>query len=365
MTPRRLVVIAVLAVIAVGGALWIAGQRSLERAPPSEALYPDLRAQLEEVERIRVYGPGDQVVVTIDRGESGWRVLERGGYAADTSKLRALLRGLAEARLVEEKTSQPANYSALGVEDPSVPGATGVRVVLDGATPPVDLIVGSQAPARGGSYVRRHDEATSWLADRAFDIPKEPRAWIDRSVIDVGADRIQSASIERAGARYDAAKSSRTAADFTVTGLPPDRTMSSASAANSIATALVRLEADDVKPESEFDEVEPEAAASFQTFDGLVLDLRGYALDGEKYLTLDARTDPELARRFELPVATDAEPSPAEAAQDDASGNRDREVSEEVQRIESRVRGWAYAVPEYKYDAIFRPAEALLAPVSD
>ena len=364
MTPRRLAVIAVLAVLAVGGALWIAGQRSLERASPSEILYPDLRAQLDDIQRIRIYGPGDEVVVTIDRGDAGWRVLERGGYPADATRLRTLLRSLAQARLIEEKTAQPANYPALGVEPLTASDATGARLVLEGPAEPVDLIIGGQAPARGGSYVRRSGESTSWLADRAFDVPKEPRQWIDRSVIDIGADRIQSARVTRNETVYEAAKSSRAAADYSVTGLPSGRELSSASAANSLATAFLRLEADDVQPLSALDQTQPEAEATFRTFDGLVLNLRGYALEGTKYLMLEARADPELAEKFELPVEPD-ESSPIDATDDGSTtGDPAQDVADEAQRIESKVRGWAYAIPQYKYDAIFRPIEELLAPLS-
>ena len=71
------------------------------------------------------------------------------GYPADAAKVRKLLLALAEAKPVEEKTSNPANYAALGVEDVSSADATGVRVELEGTAQPVNLIVGKAAGRQG------------------------------------------------------------------------------------------------------------------------------------------------------------------------------------------------------------------------
>ncbi|HSN72179.1 MAG TPA: DUF4340 domain-containing protein, partial [Steroidobacteraceae bacterium] len=247
MTPRRLAAVGVLAVLAIGGAFWLAGQRSLERDVSSEPLYPGLKEDIDQLEGLRVYGPGDTVVVTVTRVDDRWQVLERGGYPADASRLRNLFRDLAAANRIEQKTAQPERYAELGVEGIEGSDAGGVRIVLEGVDPDVDLIVGKQASGRGGSYVRRSGDAASWLIDRTLAVPRSPAEWLDRAVIDIGADRIQSAEIAADGSEYEAAKASRADADFAVTGVPEARQLSSPGAANGLATSLQRLEADDVR----------------------------------------------------------------------------------------------------------------------
>ena len=406
MTPRGLTLLGLVALVAIGMALWLAQDRSAQRQAVSGELYPDLTQRLESLEQVQIDGSGAGVDVTLQRAEQGWQVVERSGYQVDMARLRTLLRNLAEAELVEEKSAQAGNYAALGVADPdeadsdeadsdeadsdeaeangadsSEGGAGGVRVVLAGMDPPVDLIVGNQATGRSGSYVRRSGEAQSWLVNRTFDVPREPGQWIDRDVLDIGADRIQSATVEVAEQRYEAAKSSRADTDFAVTGVLEGRELTSPGAANGLATALVRLQADDVRRFRPSEEPEPTAAATFRTFDGLVLELQGYTIDDEQYLVANARADAELAARFAAPAAAaeasesakggegeadraadDTGSGPEDASTDASETSADTGVASEVERINDRVAGWAYAIPDYKYDAVFRPLEELLAP---
>jgi len=66
--------------------------------------------------------------VTLRKSGERWTVAERADYPADTSKLRKLLQSLRDAKIVEEKTSDPALFAGIGVEDPAAAGATGAEV---------------------------------------------------------------------------------------------------------------------------------------------------------------------------------------------------------------------------------------------
>ena len=88
------------------------------------------------------------------------------------TKLRGLLTGLTELRLAEPRTSDPAEYARLGLEDPTkdTKGTANLLRVLDGdGKPIVALIVGHRRTRTQGDvpeevYVRRPDEAQCWLA---------------------------------------------------------------------------------------------------------------------------------------------------------------------------------------------------------
>jgi hypothetical protein len=88
------------------------------------------------------------------------------------SRLRGLLAGLTELRLTEQRTSDPAMFGRLGVDDPnSATSTANLLRVLDASQKPVlSVIVGhrrvrSQANAPEEVYVRRPDENRSWLAE--------------------------------------------------------------------------------------------------------------------------------------------------------------------------------------------------------
>ncbi len=84
---------------------------------------------------------GDGTKTTLKKGSTDWTVGER-DYPADSGKVRKLLLDLAALNVVEEKTSLPENYPALGVEDTTSDKATGTRV--DAVTPgkTFSLIIG-------------------------------------------------------------------------------------------------------------------------------------------------------------------------------------------------------------------------------
>ena len=137
-----LVVLAVLTLLARPGS-----RRDIDE----QLLFPDLKAQLNDVSEILVRGPGNQLVATLRRSDKHWMVAER-NYPADLGMIRANLLALAEARIVEEKTSTPDLYERLGVQDIALETARGVQLEISGTRTPIRLIIGEAA---GGSSARR------------------------------------------------------------------------------------------------------------------------------------------------------------------------------------------------------------------
>src|SRR5690606_31538107 len=59
--------------------------------PTVEALAPALVDHVNDVDKVVVTAAGNTVRATLVRGDKGWTLLEKGGYAVDTGKLRAFL----------------------------------------------------------------------------------------------------------------------------------------------------------------------------------------------------------------------------------------------------------------------------------
>lgn len=167
MTSRRLLILALVAIVAIGAGVWLAGrQGSTGSSAGSGALYPELKGQLNSVSAVNIYKAGDARVVELKKQGESWTVSERDNYPADESKVRKLLVEIADAKVYEQKTSNPAEYPKLGVEDTTGKGATSLRIELAGTPKPVNLIVGKQGVGARSNYVRRAGEPNSWLVDR-------------------------------------------------------------------------------------------------------------------------------------------------------------------------------------------------------
>src|SRR5258708_25761455 len=96
--------------------------------------------------------------VTMHEKDGRWTVAERGDYPADVAKLRKLLLALSDAKIVEEKTSNPANFAVIGVEDPSSPAATGAEISVTARDGKHAVIIGK--PVGGGNFApRRRDNS--------------------------------------------------------------------------------------------------------------------------------------------------------------------------------------------------------------
>jgi hypothetical protein len=201
MRARGVAVLVALAIVALLGG-WYFGVRTVPAEQTVFAggtlMFPDLAPKLRDVARVEITHQGKQTVIE-KRTDGGWGVASLHDYPVQETKLRGMLTGLTELRLAEPRTSDPAEFSRLGVDDPNGPASTAdlLRLVDASGKPVVALIVGhrrvrSQANVPEEVYVRRPDENRSWLAEGSLQVDADPSSWLDRNVMNVGHDRIAS-----------------------------------------------------------------------------------------------------------------------------------------------------------------------------
>ncbi len=363
MTRQRLVALIVLCVLVVAAAIWLSSQRSLGRGDTAGArVLPGLAAALNSVSEVRLVKAGDATAVTLTRAEANWQVLERAAHPADNAKVRKLLIDLSDLKVLEQKTANPANHAVLGVEDVKAATATGVRIELSGLKEPVSLIVGKSAGSRS-SYARLADSDQSLAVSPALSLDTDPRNWLDRSLLDVPAARVQQVRVtDSKGRRYTTRRESREQTDFTVPDLPKGRVLTSPTAANSNASALGALSFDDVRQAA----TEPPASkdgarAEFRLFDGTIIDITGRKEGEQHWIHLAVRFDEVQHGLFAPPPA-----NPASDTKDAGSGppapvteRKPDEVRTEAEKWATRFTAWDYEVPAYKYDSLFRPLDEL------
>jgi len=363
MSRRALtLLLAIVAALAV-----IAGVLSLSERQAEEAdalLLPALKPVLNDLTRIAVLGAGGKTLATLERSAAGWSVAERAGYPADLGRLRALLLGLADARIVEEKTSNPDSYAKLGVEDIEAEDAAGVRLDLEAEGQTFSVILGDSAAGGGDmTYARRPGEAQSWLVTGELDPPREAGEWLDRTLTDIASDRVAAVTLTHPdGTVLRLTKASRNATDFDVEGIPAGRQLSYPTVANGIGSVLASLTLDDVQPATGFDPGEAQAVTGrFETFDGLVLESQAWVMDEETRVAFTATAERAVAERYaaESPEAPAGE---AEAANGGAALPDFASIEAEAATLRQRFDGWVYTLPGFKAEQFSRRIEGLLAP---
>jgi Domain of unknown function (DUF4340) len=350
MKRQRFVTLLVAALLAVSLG-WYLSTRRLAHQETSQGgvLFPSLAGELASASGVEIRKASPTPNVTLHKKGEDWTVAQRADYPADVSKLRKLLLSLADARIVETKTADPANFSVIGVEDPSSAIAAGTQIqftVKDGVH---SLIVGKAAGE--GNFVRRGGENQSYSIAPGLFVDTEPKSWIDAKLLDIPAADIQRVEVKFAGGpNYSvrrlpappAPKSDKTDAPaasaaspkpadstpppvdpgFALEVVPAGRKAANAESLAPSSSAFSGLMADDVTQASDVDFSKP-TTALLTLKDGSVITLTGVVLGDKHWIQYAGVKDAAFAAK-------------------------------------SSAR--AYQLPSYRYDSIFRPLEQLLTP---
>lgn len=332
MTQRHLGYLLIASVAVLGLAAWVVHHGRPRAESAGAAVLPGLTAALNEVTEVRLSGAGG-AHTTIDKGAKRWIVRER-GYPADTGKLRKLLIDLGNLESVARKTRLARNYPILGVENVTSPKASGARidVVTPGKT--WSLIVGHSADGNE-CYVRLVGHKQSLLASPLVMVNVKSSQWLAPVIVDLERSRVSRIE-ERPeqGPGFVVFRAKTGQSHFTVDGIPRGRKLQSPDAADDMASALSNLTLSDVRQATPPPKDTRFSHARFRTFGGLEIDVEGYqAGKGGKHF-------------IEVAASGDGPKAGPEAA-----------------RINARVHGWAYRIPDYRYQEIFQPISGLLAPL--
>jgi Domain of unknown function (DUF4340) len=329
MNARRVAWLLVAGLVVIGFAIWVSSLRHLERATlAGDLVLPGLEHGVNTVTEVRLH-KADDTHATLQKGASGWIVVER-GWPAEVSRVRKLLLVLGALNVVEEKTRLSANYPALGVEDLSTPKASGTQIEVISPARTWALIIGKASGAKSG-YVRVANAPQSFLAAPLLSVEADPKSWLVSALLDLPAERVREVEQRPAeGAAFTATKQKTDDTHFTVTPVPKGRELSGPGAADTLAVALSGLTLEDVAKAAASDPKAPRAF--FRTFDGLEIEVGGRKDGSRAFVSLSARATAPAAK-------------------------------EEAQHLQSRLAGWEFEIPDYKYAAIFTPLTELLKPL--
>ncbi len=356
MTRKQMAIIAGVAAVLLGAGVSLNVHRTGEQSGMGGgSVFSDLTPALAEVSEIR-FSKGDGSRTTLRKEATGWTVAER-QYPADAARVRELMLGLNNLKIVERKTSDPANYAKLGVEAPDTPTATSTLVEIVAGQKTWSLIVGKSSAGRA-VYARKPAEAASALVEPAIVVDPDQKRWIDRQLTDIPAASVHDIAIKPAtGPAYLLTRARREDTDLVLSPIPKGRTAASSMSINGQADALTAFHFDDLHPAP----ATPPASvdrATFRTFDGQVIEFTGRKNADKAYVSIAARRDAALAAQF--PEAPPAKPAAVPAVVPAPAAATAPVKPADVERLAARSQGVEFEIPVYKYESLFKPQEDLL-----
>ena len=133
---------------------------------------------------------------TDDPRQARWQGLDarqQGRLSRLGETIRQLLRSLADARLLEEKSASPENRERMGLSDQGKGQAS--RITLErGDAPPLVLLLGKRT-SQGGQLVRQADDERAWLIDRTVGLPVNDLALLDPRLTDLPFEQLRELTL--------------------------------------------------------------------------------------------------------------------------------------------------------------------------
>ena len=280
MRKNTLIILAAVTLLVAILAVIVTDFRALQQQKEKPLLFPALSSQLDKVASIEIKSDIDSI--SLSRHQNSWTIDEFAGYPALLEKVKATVIGVSELRIIAPKTADKARYDRLGVEGLGVAGSPSLYLTLKDSDDAVlaDLIVGLPRSSRAaenspGLYVRRPDDAQSYLVEGLLAISADKRDWFERLLFDIPMADIHSVSVSHSdGDTYTIAKSDPDQADFVLAPVPQGKKARSAVILNKLGSLLQGFHAEAVHKADAIPNTDNPIAVVVKTFAGLVAHIR-------------------------------------------------------------------------------------------
>ncbi|MDX1972047.1 MAG: DUF4340 domain-containing protein [Candidatus Sumerlaeia bacterium] len=323
-----------------------------------ETLLPGVAEALDDVTRIQFNtgstDPSTPATLTLEKKDGKWTLAEADSYEVKGNQVNEFLVTFRQFKPLEEKTSNPARYSELGVQDPDGTNPDGALVILGTEEKPelAEVIIGKQAPGLGNSrrrYVRLPEAKESWLVESPITINTTESYWLNTDLVDIAPAEFSSAILTTHSG--DVLSMDRpTSTSAFITEIPEGMQIKNQRDLDNITRTFQRLTFEDVKAleTSGFDSMTSETLVLANTFGGLVLNttLRRDDVEERWWGTIAVEHDATLH-------------TPGETALDVEAATK---LAEE---LNTKLSGWAYKLPAWKTQNLTKEVAEFFQPIPE
>lgn len=345
---RRTIALAAVALLAAAAATIVSQQRAPQAGKEKALLFPGLAAKINDIDALSV--EDGRAALTIRRRNGRWLIAEADDYPALPDKVKQTVLGVADLRVIAEKTSDPARYQRLGVAEPGSQGAVSHWLTLkQGEAEPVRLVVGDprrsrSAAAAPGLYVRVPGRAAALLATGRLNVSADVVQWIKRDLVNIAAERVRSVRLRPgAGPAIHLTRDAPTA-NLVLQNIPEGKEPGAEYLINRLGAVLENVYVDGVRNEDGLDFAAPDAVVEVSAFNGLEaraeVKKSGEHSYARFFFTAPAENDAPAPAGREADALEDAATATGDALEDAAP--EDPTPAQEAEALNTAARGWAY-----------------------
>jgi len=347
MNRNAMLIFAGVTLAAVGGAAWTVMQRPepvSDRIVEGQLVFPGIGDRLANAARIEIRKHDASLVLALKDGR--WGVEDRAGYPVRPERIREVMAGLTELRIVEARTGDPELFSRLNLEDITVAGGNSLLFTVKDASGATiaELIVGKRrvrtlANVPEAIYIRRPGENRTWLAEGNLRIDVERSLWLDRDLLDIRRARVREVvnTNPATGATFTARRAAPRDEKVALVD-PPAGFEADPDKVDELARELEWLNFEDVMPAAGLNGAEIVGTSRVATYDGITVTATVMRHEGKSWV------------RFETSYAAPAaavENAPPELKPAD-------QARTEAETAARRVTGWAYQLQDWRTEYFSR-----------
>ena len=361
MRYRNLLILALVTVAVIIAAAISSHLRAPTTDKKKELLFPGLEKQINNVGEVEIRDKDR--TLNIVKQNDGWVIRQADGYPALLSKIKPLIINTAGLEIIEKKTSTPALYPRLGVEDVDSKGSTSHLLTLKDVSGKTlaSLIVGKKQQggtpgAAPGVYVRRTDAKQSLLVRGELPVSSRASDWFRKNLFSIEPDRIESVVIRHPDGQEVSLSRAKGKDKFELTSVPKGREPQSDVILYRMGNVLEDVYAQDIKSQDHYTFTDNHVTTTVRTFDGLVATIEAASADGRNYVHYVFQVD-----ESRLPAAAKTTDKDKNAA-----GGKDApkqpDIRKEAEGYNKELSGWVYTIPEFKYDLLVESLDQLTKP---
>ena len=311
---------------------------SIDNKPQSEimktSLFPALIDSINEITEVTIE---DRRFKSILKKIDGvWYLHNKDNYPASTSGIKQLALELSNLKILEAKTSSVEKYAKLGVNNLSVEGSQASQITVSTSEKKLlSLLIGlsPKGAKKAKRYIRLTDDTAAQLVAGQITASTNPIEWLDPQIIDLDSKSIKRLTIDVPEEKKIVISKNTESEDFfTLQDIPESFEMKSKTIVSSIPAILMDLRLNDVISANVVTDLEPAQKTTVTTFSGLEILLTDYIWENKRYTVFEAYLGKD---KKELPNSM-------------------------IEKINNKVRGWAYEIPAYKRRMINRKFDDLI-----
>ncbi|MCW5714298.1 MAG: hypothetical protein KIT43_07300 [Bauldia sp.] len=343
MTQRSffvLLLLTVVAFVAAVAAVWVQQAQSRPDPAGGEFVFPLLVERKADIAQVTLESRRWRVVLE-KRGDE-WFSIDRGDYPIREQPLIEALDAISGLTTLQAKTDNPDLYDDIGVGGPGPnTDSVHVRIAAADGTVLADGILGAVSRSigvtpRGGLFVRRTDEAQSWLAEGTVYLPTYLTEWFDPLLSVPGTSIARVVIYSGDTMLFDAEKIDFATGDYELRYVDPvyerEGLVAEDNQIRGFAQAVVSTSFEDARARDSVAVPADARSVEFTTRDGLLLRVTLVPVDDATWVLYDASTVEGATPAGESQAAT----------------------------IRQNTADWAFLLPPSRIITLSRPVEQLI-----